>query len=74
MAAQAMSDEGPDPRFQPDAYIRIGRHLYEIVEVDGDEVRVRNCRTLHDLYLTRHEVERAELVDPGPVMVPAEWA
>lgn len=59
---------------EPDTYIRIDRHLYEIVEVDGDEVRVRNCRTLHDLYLTRPEVERAQVIDPGPVMVPEEWS
>ena len=62
-----------EPAIEPDTYIRIGRHLYEIVDVDGEEVRVRNCRTLHDLYLTLHEVQRAQVIDPGPVTVPAEW-
>ena len=65
-----------DPRFEPDTFLRLSkdsRDLYEVVEVDGDQVRLKNSKTLHDLYLPCTEVARALIVYPEPVTVPAEW-
>jgi hypothetical protein len=59
-----------DPRYQPDTYLALGRHLYEVIgwENTGPSsgmLRVRNCRTLHEVSLGVDEVARAEVITPA---------
>lgn len=69
-----------DPRVQPDAYISLGTHLYEVIGLESTsascKLHVRNCRTLHPLWLTAHEVTSAVLrrpAEPMPEGVPSDW-
>jgi hypothetical protein len=63
--------------FAPDTYFQLDHHLYEVIGWASDQLRVRNCQTLHDLLLDRKELDRAQVVVPellGEITIPADWA
>lgn len=64
----------------PDTYLRLGIHLYEVICWDPQgkgALRVRNVRTLHDVYLGLEEAEYADIIIPlsrDLDAVPVGWA
>jgi hypothetical protein len=69
-----------DQKHQPDAYLRLADHLYEVVAYERDGVNsgrlhVLNSHTLHPLWLTDDEVIEAQLVHAGPepFKLPTQW-
>lgn len=70
-----------DPRCQPDAYLTLNGHLYEVIEwkpsgASSGMLSVRNSRTGYLMRLGSREVLAAKLVRSAPVLpetVPEGW-
>jgi hypothetical protein len=70
--------DGDVRALQPDTYLLLGRHLYEVIGWDPTgkgSLRVRNVRTLHDVHLGLDEAEHADIIIPASNedAVPVAW-
>ena len=64
----------PDPRREPGAYITSHSRLFEVIKDERTSLgvgrlHVRNCQTLHPLWLTAEEVDASDLVRAAPAVV-----